>query len=277
MGSSATAFVLGGGGVLGATQVGMLRALAAAGIVPDLVVGTSIGALNGAFVAADPSEGGADRLAEVWHEVVRKGLFTQRPLRQVAQIPRNRTHVLSHAPLQVLVERYLPVDTFEELVVPFQCVAAQIEDSVATWFAEGPLAPPVLASCSVPGLFPPVQIEGRHYLDGGLVHSIPVGRALSLGAREIFVLQVGRVEQQLKPPTTPWQVASVAFEISRRHRYVDEIASVPDDVALHVLPSGAATSPTVSIAQARRQRMRERMDAAYAASSEYLKGAERWR
>ncbi|MEI2776614.1 MAG: patatin-like phospholipase family protein [Tetrasphaera sp.] len=277
MSSRTTAFVLGGGGVLGATQVGMLRALASAGITPDLVLGTSIGALNGAFAAADPSEAGADRLGEVWHEVVRKGLFTQRPLRQVAQIPRNRTHVLSHAPLQLLVERYLPVTTFEELTVPFQCVAAEIEDCAATWFDSGPLAPPVLASCSVPGLFAAVQIGGRHYLDGGLVHSIPVGRALSLGASEIYVLQVGRVEQQLKPPTTPWAVAAVAFEISRRHRFVDEIASVPDDVALHILPSGVSSSPTVSIAQARGQRMRERMDAAYAASIDYLEGVERWR
>lgn len=248
----------------------MLRGLADAGIAPDLVLGTSIGALNGAFVAADPSVEGMARLRDVWHEVVRDGLFTQRPIRQVARIPRNWTHLLSHAPLRLLLERYLPVTDFEDLAVPFQCVAAQIEGCRATWFGSGPIAPPVLASCSVPGLFPPVRIDGAHYLDGGLVHSIPVGRALDLGAEEIYVLQVGRIEQPLDPPTAPWQVATVAFEISRRHRYVEEIARVPESVALHVLPSGAATSPTVSLTQARQGRMSERMAAAQAATTAYL-------
>ena len=140
------------------------------------------------------------------------------------------------------------------------------------WFDAGPIRPAVLASCSVPGLFPPVEIAGKHYFDGGLVHSIPVGRAVALGAREIYVLQVGRVEQQLSVPRAPWDVASVAFEISRRHRYVEEIAHVPDSVALHVLPSGSATAPTVSLAQARRAKVASRIDAAYGASAAYLAG-----
>ena len=128
----------------------------------------------------------------------------------------------------------------------------------------------MVASCSVPGLFPAVRIEGRHYLDGGLVHSIPVGRALALGATRIFVLQVGRVEQPLSPPRRPWEVATVAFEIARRHRFVHEMESVPDDVELHVLPSGAATSPNIAIGHARATRMRERMDTARAATDRYL-------
>ena len=98
--------------------------------------------------------------------------------------------------------------------MPFQCVAACIEDASGRWFSQGDLTDPVVASCSVPGLFPPVRIGDRHFLDGGLVHSIPVGRALALGATRIFVLQVGRVEQPLKPPTKPWEVATVAFEIA---------------------------------------------------------------
>ena len=107
---------------------------------------------------------------------------------------------------------------------------------------EGPLVGPILASCAVPGLFAPVEIDGLHYLDGGLVHSIPVGRALQLGARRVFVLQVGRVENRLEPPKTPWELGLVAFEIVRRHRFVEEIEAVPDDVELHVLPSGVSAS-----------------------------------
>ncbi len=265
-----TAFVLGGGGVLGATQVGMVRALAERGIRPDLVLGTSIGAVNGAFVAADPTVAGAERLAEVWEAVVREGVFLENPVRQAARVAKYRTHVLSNAPLRHVIDEYLPVDRFEELEVAFQCVAARIEDAGGRWFDSGELVWPVVASCSVPGLFPPVEIDGQHYLDGGLVHSIPVGRALTLGATRIVVLQVGRVEQPLAPPTKPWEVGTVAFEIARRHRYVHEIESVPPEVDLLVLPSGASASPNISIGQARAARMRARMEQAHEASAAYL-------
>lgn len=265
-----TAYVLGGGGALGSSEVGMVRALAEHGIRPDLVLGTSIGALNGAFIAADPGVEGAERLAAVWEAVVRDGVFLDNPVRQAARVARYRTHLLSNAPLRHVLETYLPVSRFEDLEVAFQCVAACIEDASGRWFSTGEIADPVIASCSVPGLFPPVLIEDRHYLDGGLVHSIPVGRALALGATRIFVLQVGRVEQPLSPPTNPWEVGTVAFEIARRHRFVHEMESVPDDVEMHVLPSGAASAPNISLGQARIARMRERMDQARVATAGYL-------
>jgi NTE family protein len=265
-----TAYVLGGGGALGSSEVGMVRALAEHGIRPDLVLGTSIGALNGAFIAADPGVEGAERLAAVWEAVVRDGVFLDNPVRQAARVARYRTHLLSNAPLRHVLETYLPVSRFEDLDVAFQCVAACIEDASGRWFSTGEIADPVIASCSVPGLFPPVLIEDRHYLDGGLVHSIPVGRALALGATRIFVLQVGRVEQPLSPPTNPWEVGTVAFEIARRHRFVHEMESVPDDVEMHVLPSGAASAPNISLGQARIARMRERMDQARVATAGYL-------
>ena len=267
-----TAYVLGGGGVLGSSEVGMVRALADSGIRPDLVLGTSIGALNGAFIAADPGPEGAERLAAVWEAVVREGVFLDNPMRQAARIAKYRTHLLSNAPLRHIIERYLPVSRFEELEVEFQCVAACIEDASGRWFTEGDLTDPVVASCSVPGLFPPVRIGEQHYLDGGLVHSIPVGRALALGATRIFVLQVGRVEQPLKPPSKPWEVATVAFEIARRHRFVHEMESVPGDVEMHVLPSGATQSPNVSLGHARKAKMQERMEQARVAAAAYLTG-----
>lgn len=267
-----TAYVLGGGGVLGSSEVGMVRALAEHGVRPDLVLGTSIGALNGVFIAADPGVEGSERLAAVWEAVVREGIFLDNPMRQAARVAKYRTHLLSNAPLRHVIERYLPVQRFEDLEVPFQCVAACIEDSSGRWFADGDLPDAVVASCSVPGLFPPVRIAERHYLDGGLVHSIPVGRALALGATRIFVLQVGRVEQQLKVPTKPWEVATVAFEIARRHRFVHEMESVPEDVEMHVLPSGATSSPNLSIGHARAARMRDRVETARAATAAYLTG-----
>ena len=160
--------------------------------------------------------------------------------------------------------------------MPFQCVAAEIEGSVSRWFTAGPIGPAVAASCAVPGLFAPVEIDGAHYYDGGLVHSIPVGRAIALGATEVHVLQVGRVEQPLSAPTNPLDVGLVAFEIARRHRFVEEIAEVPDSVRLHVLPSGTDRTPTASLlGQGTVAKVDERMARAFEATSAYLAGSTR--
>jgi len=267
------AFVLGGGGVLGATQVGMLRALCDHGIRPDLVLGTSIGSINGAFIAADPSSASVERLEQIWRTIREEGSLQESLLKQAARAAKYRTHFMSSKPLRTLIDEHLGVQLIEDLAVPFQCVAAHIESSKARWFTSGPIAPALLASCAVPGVFAPVEIDGQHFLDGGLVHSIPVGRALALGATEIYVLQVGRVEQGLQVPSKPWEVAAVAFEIARRHRYHEEIDSVPDDVALHVLPSGSPSTPSITLIQGSATKMEERAEQAYEASSAYLESA----
>src|SRR3984885_5107091 len=212
-----TAFVLGGGGLLGALEVGMLRALAEAGIPPDPVVGTSIGAINGAFVAAGPP-GGAGRARRA---------FTEKMWGRAVRLVRSGTHLPSFEPLGRLLADALPGPDFADLKLPFQCVAAGIETASARWFASGPVVPAVMASCAVPGLLPPVEVDGAHFFDGGLVDSIPVGRAVALGADTVYVLQVGRVESPLLPPSRPWEVGLVAFEIARRHRFHEEMSSLP--------------------------------------------------
>ena len=187
-----TAFVLGGGGVLGAHEVGMLRALAEAGNRPDLVVGTSVGAINGAFVAADPAAA-AVRLRQLWEGAHLQRAFSGTLLGRAARLARSGTHLHSFEPLRQMLAEALPAKDFADLALPFNCVAASIERASARWFTGGPLVPAVLASCAVPGLLPPVEIDGEHYFDGGLVHSIPVGRAVELGARTVYVLHVGRI------------------------------------------------------------------------------------
>jgi len=130
----------------------------------------------------------------------------------------------------------------------------------------------VLASCAVPGLLPPVEVDGEHYFDGGLVDSIPVGRAVSLGAGTIYVLHVGRIERPLTVPRRPWEVGLVAFEIARRHRFHEEMASLPDDVQVHVLPSGTDPGPP-DLAQLRyrnRTKVGASIERAYTASVSYL-------
>jgi NTE family protein len=236
------AFVLGGGGVLGAVEVGMLRALFRAGFRPDLVVGTSIGAVNGALVAADPAESVTDQLVRLWASPEAAAVYGDSIARQMRRFAA-RTHLHSPLPLRRLLENELGAQaTFEDLKVPFRCCAASIERAAEHWFDSGPLVDAVLASSSVPGLLPPMRIGGEHFVDGGIVNSIPIGEAVRVGAKLIFVLQVGRIERPLTVPRRPWEVAQVAFEIARRHRFARELALLPDDVRVHVLPAGGGES-----------------------------------
>ncbi len=267
------AFVLGGGGLLGAYEVGMLRALLEAGVRPDLVVGTSVGAANGVVVAAEPSPAAVDRLARMWRDLDSSGLFAGSVLGRLRTLARTRTSLHTDQPLRELLDRHLPVRTFAELAVPFQCVAASVERAAEHWFTEGSLTDAVLASCAVPGLLPPVEIDGQTYLDGGLVHSIPVGRAVTLGAQTVYVLQVGRIERPLTPPRRPWEVGMVAFEVARRHRFAADMAALPAGVTAHVLPAGVPDAPTDLRSQLRYREVAgvgERIDSAYAATAEYL-------
>jgi NTE family protein len=265
------AFVLGGGGVLGAVEVGMLRALLRAGFRPDLVVGTSVGAVNGALVAADPTEAVTDRLVRLWASPEASEVYGDSVARQLRRFAA-RTHLHSPWPLRRLLDRELGEGTrFADLRVPFQCCAASIERAAEHWFSDGPVVDAVLASASVPGLLPPAQIGGEHFLDGGIVNSIPVGHAVDLGARTVFVLQVGRIERPLSPPRRPWEIAQVAFEIARRHRFAREMAALPPDVDVHVLPTGGG-EPRDDSPWAYRDMavVGRRISRAYTASRRYL-------
>jgi NTE family protein len=257
--------------VLGAAEVGMLHALFEHDVRPDLIVGTSVGAINGALVAADPGPSAVDRLRAVWQELASRQVFTGSVLARLGTLARTRTHLHPREPLRDLLEVNLPVQTFAELRVPFQCVAASIERAAEHWFTDGALVDAVLASCAVPGLLPPVEVDGEHYLDGGLVNSIPVGRAVALGADTVYVLHVGRIDRPLRPPTRPWEVATVAFEIARRHRLAADLAALPPGVTVHVLPAGDPAAPgTGNLRYRDFSGVPARIDRAHAAAREYL-------
>jgi NTE family protein len=267
-----TAFVLGGGGVLGAVEVGMLRALFERGIVPDLVLGTSVGALNGALVARDPTQAVIDHLTAMWRSAGdSREVYPVRPLRTVRRAVSSGTHVFSAQPLRDRLYDELGDITFEELPVQFQVCAASIERAAEHWFSTGPVVPAVVASAAVPGLLPPAKVGDEHFLDGGIVNSIPVGRAAQLGAERIFVLQVGRIDRPLTVPKRPWDVARVSFEIARRHRFVRELAELPESVEAHVLPTGGTSARDDSVFAFRDFSVIDaKISATYAASLAYL-------
>jgi len=269
------AFVLGGGGgPFGAHEVGMLRALIERRIVPDLVLGTSVGAINGVAVAAQPTAAGVERLTEAWCDIDRSKVFDGSMVRRLATLARTRTHVHGNGSLRAMLADLLPVGLIEELAVPFQCVAASIERACEHWFCAGPIVPAVVASASVPGLLPPVRIGAEHFIDGGIVNSIPLSRAIALQAEQVFVLHVGRLDRPLEPPRSPWEVALVAFEVARRHRFVGDLQSIPGGVEVHVLETGQQDPPRYTDRSQFRYRdttdVRDRIARAHEASARYL-------
>jgi NTE family protein len=271
-----TAFVLGGGGVLGAVEVGMLRALFEAGVEPDLVLGTSVGALNGAWVARDPTRAVVERLTDLWRGVGESGraTYAERTLPAVRRAVATGTHLYSPEPMRQRLEEEFGELRFEDLAVRFQVCAASIERAAEHWFDSGPLVDAVLASAAVPGLLPAAKVGDEHFLDGGIVNSIPLARAVQLGATRVFVLQVGRIDRPLKPPKRPWEVARVSFEIARRHRFVRELAELPDGVECHVLPARGTSGRDDTIRAARDfGSVQRRIDETYDASVDYLETA----
>jgi NTE family protein len=268
------AFVLGGGGVLGVAEVGMARALLEAGVRPDLVCGTSVGAINGAAIAADPTPEGAEYLLAIWDALAHEGILDGSLIRRTAEVVRRGTSVQGNGALRRMLRDRLPAQSFEDLAVPFECVAASIERAREHWFSTGDLIEPILASCALPGVFPPVRIGDEHFFDGGLVNSIPLDRAVALGADTVWVLHVGRLEEELAAPRFPWEVAFVAFEISRRHRFLSDLERVGSDITVHVLPSGLPQRPAATWSNLRyrdTRRIARRAELAYDATREYLK------
>jgi NTE family protein len=270
---SRDAFVLGGGGLLGAAEAGMARALLEAGVRPDLVCGTSIGAINGAMLAADPTPQGARNLSALWDALAKEGGLDGSVVRRVAEVVRRRTSLHGNGELRRMLRERLPAQTFEELAVPFECVAASIEQARECWFGAGDLIEPVLASCALPGVFPPVRIGDEHFFDGGLVNSIPLERAVQQGADTVWVMHVGRLEEELAAPRFLWEVGFVAFEISRRHRFHSDLDRVGPGVTVHVLPTGLPQRSAATWSNFRyrdTRRISRRADLAYEATRKYV-------
>lgn len=199
-GQERTALVLAGGGSLGAVQVGMLKALVRYGFVPDLVVGASVGAINGAYYAAEPNREGVARLERIWKRLTRRGIFPFSPVTGLLSLVGRTSHLVAATPLRSLIESELPCSSLEETRIPCHVVATDVLNGAEVVFSSGPAPPALLASAAIPAVFPNVLIDGRFLMDGGVANNTPISTALRLGATRVIVLPTGMSCAIDKPP-----------------------------------------------------------------------------
>jgi NTE family protein len=184
-----TAFVLSGGASLGAMQVGMLQALYEHGVIPDLLVATSAGALNAAFVASRPQTVTTAReLGRVWRGLTREDIFPVSMSALVGGLCGRRDHLVPDRGLRQLVRRHVQFDDLADAAIPLHIVAFDLSEGQEALLSEGPAEDAIVAAASIPGLFPPVTIGDRRVIDGGVMNNTPISHAVALGAERIYVL-----------------------------------------------------------------------------------------
>lgn len=228
-----TAFVLSGGGSLGSVQVGMLQALADAGVTPDLLVGTSAGALNAAFAAGHGSGRHAiDALAEVWAGLRGSSVFRFDPrflLRGGAG------SLCSNSTMRSLLARHLDFGRLEWAPIPLLVVATDLLTGDEVVLSEGDAASAVLASCAIPGVFPPVTREGLTLGDGGLANNTAISQAVEAGADHVYVLPCGYPCALPTPPRGVVGALAHALDLLTHQRLISDVAAYRDRVDLIVL------------------------------------------
>jgi NTE family protein len=234
-GGGPVAFVLSGGGSLGAIQVGMLQALLDAGIKPDMLIGTSVGAVNAAWLAGWPDSNGVRQLAEIWKELRRDDVF---PLgwTAAAGLLGRSNHLISNAGLRAILERHIPYERLEDAQVPVHVVASELKNGGAVVLSSGPAIPALLASCAIPGVFPPVTIDRRELVDGGVANHTPIEAAVELGAQRIYVLPIGYPWLH-EEPTNALGMALQALARLVEQRLEAEIAAYREVADIVVIPA----------------------------------------
>jgi NTE family protein len=231
------AFVLSGGGNLGAVQVGMLDALRERGIAPDFLVGTSVGALNAAYVAGrGVSADALEELTRVWLGVRRRDVFRVDPVRQVLALTGRRPSLCSSDGLRRLIAETLPYGKLEDAAVPVHVTATNVLTGEEVCLGSGDAVTAVLASAAVPAVFPAVAFGGLVLCDGAVAEYAGISRAVALGADEVWVLPAGYACALTRPAAAALAAALHAVSLLTHQRLLVEVADFADRVDLHVLP-----------------------------------------
>lgn len=230
------AFVLTGGASLGSVQVGMLQALDEREIRPDLWVGTSVGALNATFMAGRPGPGGADHLAGIWTRLRRRDVFPTSTLRSLRSAGGRERGLVAPDNLGRLIRTHLPYRNLEDAPMPVTVVAVDVCSSTDVALSRGPAVDAVLASAAIPGVFPPVQIGSRHFMDGGVVDNAPISHAVKLGATEVWVLPAGYACSLAEPPRSALAMALQGLNVLVQRRLAHDLVVYGDRAAIRVVP-----------------------------------------
>ena len=229
-----TAFVFAGGGARGAAQIGMLQALLARGIMADDVYGASVGAVNAAGFAGEPTPAGVERMATLWRKVTRDDVFPQGRIPGPWRFLQQREAVHSNEGFRRIIAEGLIHDRLEQTPVHLEVVATSLTDGRTQWFTEGPAVDAILASAALPSLLPPVEIDGDVYIDGGVVDNVPIGRAMALGAERIFVLLCGPLRYTPHRYRRPVEAVLTAFFIAIHAKFARELERLPAGVEVIV-------------------------------------------
>ncbi len=230
-----TAFVFAGGGSFGAIQVGMLQSLAAHGVAADMVVGSSVGALNGAFYAGDPTPAGVERLATIWRGLTRHDVFPITWKTMLGFLWR-RDFLIPHSGVRKLVDDNIPFRNLEEAPLPVHIVATDIITGDAVVMSEGPTADAILASTSIPGAFSPIRYKDHYLADGAISSNTPVRVAVKMGAKRLIVLPTGHACANDDPPVGAVANALHALTLLIARQLVNELEGLGPDIEYYVVP-----------------------------------------
>src|SRR3954464_8034734 len=230
-----TAFVLSGGGNQGVSQVGMLRALLERGIIPDVVIGCSAGALNGSAICYAPNLTGVAQLAAVWEQLRADHVFPGGKIHRAWNVVRRGTHLFGNEGLAAAIHHSTPARSFADLEIPLRVIACDLDSGEEVVLVRGPLKPALLASTALPGVFPIVHHDGRRLVDGGVVDNVPLSHALAGPVDRVFVLNVSsgtsdRIER------SPLDVVMTSFTHARGQRFELELRFVPPEIEVVGLP-----------------------------------------
>lgn len=217
------AFVLSGGASLGSVQVGMLKALQERGIAPDMILGSSVGAINGAWLAGHP-DSPISRLEATWTSLSRADIFPAKPVAGLAGFVGMRRGLVPSARLRRLVEAHLSFTNIEDAAVPFHVVVTEVLGAVDRRLSSGDAATAVMASAAIPGVFAPVDIDGITYMDGSVLNNTPISHAVDLGADPIWVLPTGWSCSLAEPPHGALGMALYGLDILVQQRLAPDVA-----------------------------------------------------
>ena len=230
-----TAFVFAGGGSFGAIQVGMLQSLAAHGISADMVVGSSVGALNGAFYAGDPTPAGVERLAKVWRGLTRNDVF---PItwRTLIGFLWRRDFLITHDGIRKLIDDHIPYPRLEQARLPVHVVTTDIITGDSVVFSDGPTSEAIVASTAIPGAFSPIRYKNYYLADGAISSNTPIRVAVAKGARRLIILPTGHACANDAPPVGAVANALHALTLLIARQLVTELENLGPDIEYYVIP-----------------------------------------